>query len=59
MLYQLQAFGDRSRELSDPALLEAAAQSHAVSVSDQLRAQLHRAQLHNDRASSTRRTICC
>jgi aspartyl-tRNA(Asn)/glutamyl-tRNA(Gln) amidotransferase subunit A len=47
MLYQLQAFGDRSRELSDPALLEAAAQSHAVSVFDHVRAQLHRAQLHN------------
>jgi aspartyl-tRNA(Asn)/glutamyl-tRNA(Gln) amidotransferase subunit A len=47
MLYQLQAFGDRSRELSDPALLEAAAQSHAVSVFDTIRAQLHRAHLHN------------
>ncbi len=47
MLYQLQAFDDRSRELSDPALLEAAAQSHAVSVSDTIRAQLHRAHLHN------------
>ena len=47
MLYQLQAFGDRSRTLSDPALLEAAAQSHAVSVSDSIRAQLHRAHLHN------------
>jgi aspartyl-tRNA(Asn)/glutamyl-tRNA(Gln) amidotransferase subunit A len=47
MLYQLQAFGDRSRELSDPALLEAAARSHSVSVFDHLRAQLHRAHLHN------------
>jgi len=47
MLYQLQAFGDRARELSDPALLEAAAQSHAVSVFDTIRAQLHRAHLHN------------
>ena len=50
MLYQLQAFGDRARELSDPALLSAAAQSHAVSVFDLLRAQLHRAQLHNNLA---------
>jgi aspartyl-tRNA(Asn)/glutamyl-tRNA(Gln) amidotransferase subunit A len=47
MLYQLQAFGDRSRELSDPALLSAAAQSHAVSVSSFIRAQLERARLHN------------
>ena len=47
MLYQLQAFGDRARELADPALLEAAAQSHAVSVFDTIRAQLHRAHLHN------------
>ena len=47
MLYQLNAFGDRARDLADPALLEAAAQSHAVTVFDQIRAQLHRAQLHN------------
>jgi aspartyl-tRNA(Asn)/glutamyl-tRNA(Gln) amidotransferase subunit A len=47
MLYQLQAFGGRSRLLSDPALLKAAAQSHAISVFDTIRAQLHRAHLHN------------
>jgi aspartyl-tRNA(Asn)/glutamyl-tRNA(Gln) amidotransferase subunit A len=47
MLYQLQAFGDRSRELSDPHLVAAAAQSRAVSVFDHVRAQLQRAQLHN------------
>jgi aspartyl-tRNA(Asn)/glutamyl-tRNA(Gln) amidotransferase subunit A len=47
MLYQLKAFGDRARELSDPALLEAAKQSDAVSVFDNLRAQLRRAELHN------------
>jgi len=47
MHYQLQAFGDRWRELSDPALVAAAAQSHAVSVFDHLRAQLQRAHLHS------------
>jgi len=47
MHYQLQAFGDRWRELSDPALIAAAAQSHAVSVSDHLGGQLQRAHLHN------------
>jgi len=47
MLYQLQAYGERWRELSDPALIAAAAQSTAVSVFDHLRAQLQRAQLHN------------
>ena len=47
MLYQIQAFGDRFREVSDPALVEAATQSQSVSVFDQLRAQLHRAHLHN------------
>jgi aspartyl-tRNA(Asn)/glutamyl-tRNA(Gln) amidotransferase subunit A len=47
MLYQLKAFGDRSRDLSDPALLSAAAQSHAVSVSGFIRVQLERARLHN------------
>lgn len=47
MHYQLQAYGDRWREQSDPALVAAAAQSQAVSVFDHLRAQLQRAQLHN------------
>jgi aspartyl-tRNA(Asn)/glutamyl-tRNA(Gln) amidotransferase subunit A len=47
MLYQLKAFGDRARELSDPALLDAARQSDAVSVFDHVRAQLRRAELHN------------
>lgn len=47
MLYQLQMFGDRWRELSDPALIEAAARSESVSIFDNIRAQLHRAQLHN------------
>jgi aspartyl-tRNA(Asn)/glutamyl-tRNA(Gln) amidotransferase subunit A len=47
MHYQLQAFGDRWRTLSDPALIEAADRSKSVTVSDQLRAQLHRAHLHN------------
>jgi aspartyl-tRNA(Asn)/glutamyl-tRNA(Gln) amidotransferase subunit A len=47
MLLQLQAFGDRAQALSDPALLQAAAQSHAVTVFDHVRAQLHRAELHN------------
>jgi len=47
MHYQLQAFGDRWRELSDPALIEAADRSKSVTVFNQLRAQLHRAQLHN------------
>jgi aspartyl-tRNA(Asn)/glutamyl-tRNA(Gln) amidotransferase subunit A len=47
MHYQLSAFGDRSRESADPALLAAAAQSRAVTVSDHLRAQLRRAELHN------------
>ena len=47
MLYQLQAYGERWRELSDPALIATAAQSTAVSVFDHLRAQLQRAQLHN------------
>jgi aspartyl-tRNA(Asn)/glutamyl-tRNA(Gln) amidotransferase subunit A len=47
MLYQLQAFGDRARDVSDPALLAAAARSRSVSVFDHLSAQLHRAHLHN------------
>ena len=47
MLYQLRAFGDRSRELSDPTLLAEADQSEAVPVFEHLRAQLHRAHLHN------------
>lgn len=47
MLYQLQMFGDRWRELSDPALIEAAARSESVSIFDNIRAQLHRVQLHN------------
>ena len=47
MLYQLQAFGDRARELADPALLAAADKSEAVPVFDTIRAQLHRAQMHN------------
>lgn len=47
MHFQLQAFGDRWRKLSDPALTEAADRSKSVTVSDQLRAQLHRAHLHN------------
>jgi aspartyl-tRNA(Asn)/glutamyl-tRNA(Gln) amidotransferase subunit A len=47
MLYQLQAFGDRARELADPALLAAADNSESVPVFDTIRAQLHRAHLHN------------
>jgi aspartyl-tRNA(Asn)/glutamyl-tRNA(Gln) amidotransferase subunit A len=47
MLYQLQAFGDRARDLADPALLVAADNSEAVPVFDTIRAQLHRAHLHN------------
>ena len=47
MLYQLQAFGDRARDLADPALLVAADNSEAVPVFDTIRAQLHRAQMHN------------
>jgi aspartyl-tRNA(Asn)/glutamyl-tRNA(Gln) amidotransferase subunit A len=47
MLYQLQAFGDHARDLADPALLAAAAKSEAVPVFDIIRAQLHRAHLHN------------
>jgi aspartyl-tRNA(Asn)/glutamyl-tRNA(Gln) amidotransferase subunit A len=47
MHFQLQAFGDRWRTLSDPALVEAADRSRSVTVTDHLRAQLHRAQLHN------------
>jgi aspartyl-tRNA(Asn)/glutamyl-tRNA(Gln) amidotransferase subunit A len=47
MLYQLQAFGDRARDLADPALLAAADKSEAVPVFDTIRAQLHRAQMHN------------
>jgi aspartyl-tRNA(Asn)/glutamyl-tRNA(Gln) amidotransferase subunit A len=47
MLYQIQAFGDRFREVSDPALVEAATQAQSTSVFDQLRGQLHRAHLHN------------
>jgi aspartyl-tRNA(Asn)/glutamyl-tRNA(Gln) amidotransferase subunit A len=46
MLYQLQAYGDRWRELSDPALVAAIDQADAVRVADHLRAQLQRAQLH-------------
>jgi aspartyl-tRNA(Asn)/glutamyl-tRNA(Gln) amidotransferase subunit A len=47
MHFQLQAFGDRWRTLSDPALIEAADRSRSVTVSDHLKAQLHRAQLYN------------
>jgi len=47
MHYQLQAYGDRWRQLSDPGLVAGASQSHAVSVADHLRAQLQRVQLHN------------
>lgn len=47
MLYQLQAFGDRARDLADPALLAAADKSEAVPVFDTIRAQLHRAHMHN------------
>ena len=47
MLYQLQAFGDRARDLADPALLVAADKSEAVPVFDTIRAQLHRAHMHN------------
>jgi aspartyl-tRNA(Asn)/glutamyl-tRNA(Gln) amidotransferase subunit A len=47
MHYQLQAHDDRWRTLSDPALVEAADRSQSVSTADHLRAQLHRAHLHN------------
>jgi aspartyl-tRNA(Asn)/glutamyl-tRNA(Gln) amidotransferase subunit A len=47
MQYQLQAFGDRWRELADPALRAALAASGAISVADNIRAQLERARLHN------------
>jgi aspartyl-tRNA(Asn)/glutamyl-tRNA(Gln) amidotransferase subunit A len=47
MHYQLQAYGDRWRELSDPGLVAAASRSHAVPVAEYLRAQLQRVELHN------------
>jgi aspartyl-tRNA(Asn)/glutamyl-tRNA(Gln) amidotransferase subunit A len=47
MQYQLQAFGDRWRELADPALRTALAQSGTIAVADHIRAQLERARLHN------------
>jgi aspartyl-tRNA(Asn)/glutamyl-tRNA(Gln) amidotransferase subunit A len=47
MHYQLAAYGERWRELSDPALVAAASAAHTVPVAEHLRAQLQRAQLHN------------
>jgi aspartyl-tRNA(Asn)/glutamyl-tRNA(Gln) amidotransferase subunit A len=47
MHYQLAAWGERWRELSDPGLVATASQRHAVPVSEHLRAQLQRVQLHN------------
>jgi aspartyl-tRNA(Asn)/glutamyl-tRNA(Gln) amidotransferase subunit A len=47
MHYQLAAYGERWRELSDPGLVAAASQSHVVTVSGYLRAQLQRVELHN------------
>jgi aspartyl-tRNA(Asn)/glutamyl-tRNA(Gln) amidotransferase subunit A len=47
MLLQIEAFGDRFHKESDPALVEAAAQARSVGVFDHIRAQLHRAHLHN------------
>jgi aspartyl-tRNA(Asn)/glutamyl-tRNA(Gln) amidotransferase subunit A len=47
MQYQLQAFGDRWRELADPALRAALAESCTIAVADHIRAQLERARLHN------------
>jgi aspartyl-tRNA(Asn)/glutamyl-tRNA(Gln) amidotransferase subunit A len=47
MLFQIQAFGDRFQKESDPSLVEAATRARSVAVFDHIRAQLHRAQLHN------------
>jgi aspartyl-tRNA(Asn)/glutamyl-tRNA(Gln) amidotransferase subunit A len=47
MRYQLEALGERWRELADPALVAAVDQSPPVSVADHLSAQLKRADLHN------------
>ncbi len=47
MHYQLQAYGERWRELSEPALIAAASQAHAIPVEEHLRAQLQRVELHN------------
>ena len=45
--YQLAALGEGWRALADPALVAAVDGSRPVSVSDHLRAQLQRADLHN------------
>jgi aspartyl-tRNA(Asn)/glutamyl-tRNA(Gln) amidotransferase subunit A len=47
MHYQLAAWGERWRELSDPALIAAASEALTVPVAEHLRAQLQRVQLHN------------
>ena len=47
MALQLQAFGDRAKELADPGLLAEAAHGPAMSAFDHIRAQLRRAELHN------------
>ena len=54
MLYQLTAFGDRARDLADPALLEAAAQSHAVTVIRSNPCAAHRAHCTTCSCASTR-----
>jgi aspartyl-tRNA(Asn)/glutamyl-tRNA(Gln) amidotransferase subunit A len=47
MQYQLQAFGNRWRELADPLLVAALAQNSAITAADHIRAQLERSRLHN------------
>jgi aspartyl-tRNA(Asn)/glutamyl-tRNA(Gln) amidotransferase subunit A len=47
MAVQLQAFGDRPRELSDPGLIAEAAEGPRMSAIEHIRAQMRRAELHN------------
>jgi len=47
MALQLQAFGDRAKELSDPGLVAEAALGPNTTAIEHLRAQLRRAELHN------------
>jgi aspartyl-tRNA(Asn)/glutamyl-tRNA(Gln) amidotransferase subunit A len=55
MALQLQAFGDRPRELSDPGLVAEAALGPRTTAIEHLRAQLRRAELHNVMAELHRR----
>ena len=47
MALQLQAFGDRAKELSDPGLVAEAALGPKTTAIEHIRAQLRRAELHN------------